>query len=230
MDLEIYAKGALEIMNDATSIFNVDRGKIVTDGVYDIKGYLNSKRIMWVLKESYGTENGYRLFADEYWDKPEENRDKILMHMKQNLTLRRLTQISYALENELEVSEARLKVLQPYEYVNTLRTIGYVNTGKKISGSSSTTSYSRLRQLYKEGGELVLKQLALYKPHIIVFAGTFNVYNENNRFAPKGEGENIYELRGCKWGKPLIVSAYHPAARVNQDKYFESILSVRNFC
>ena len=185
MDLEIYVNRAREIMNDAPSIFKVDQEKIVIDGVYDIRGYLNSKRIMWVLKESYGSENGYKLFDDEYWNKPSENRDKILMHMKKNLTLRRLAQISYALENNLEASEARQKVLEPYEYVNTLRTIGYVNTGKRISGSSSTTSYSRLRQLYREGGELVLKQLELYKPRIIVFAGTFNVYNEKIGLGPK---------------------------------------------
>lgn len=227
--MKIDDKEIVKVENEIKRIFGPPN-KIVYDGVYDIRGYLNSKRIMWVLKESYGSENGYRLFEDEYWDKPEENRDKILMHMKQNLTLRRLAQISYALENELEASVVRQKVLEPCEYVNILRTIGYVNTGKKISGSSSTTSHSRLRQLYKEGGELVLNQLELYKPQIIVFAGTFNVYNEKNRFRPKGEGENIYELCGCRWGNPLIVSAYHPAARVNQDKYFESILRVRKFC
>lgn len=230
MDLEMYAKRAQEIMNDVLSIFKVDQGKIVIDGVYDIKGYLNSKRIMWVLKESYADgrdDCGYRLFEDTEWNDLVLNHDKIIKHMNGNRTLKRIAQISFALKQGLCVKQARAHELTPEEYVKTLRSVGYVNTGKVI-GTSSSTPMSRLRKLYKQGGDIVLSQMALYKPQIVIFAGTFNVYNEKNRFSP--QGENMYKLCDCRWGNPLIVSAYHPAARVNQDKYFESILRARNFC
>lgn len=107
-----------------------------------------------------------------------------------------------------------------------LKQIAYINLSKMPA--NTTTSMSALREKFKIWRPIVLKQIAVYNPDILIFGNTFQYLKKdlfNGREIPHKDYDGFWAY---SFEEKLYVWAYHPGARIKQEKYVNTIVQIVN--
>ena len=162
-------------------------------------------KILWILKE-----------VNHDGDLDEWNMCEILQDIKTNYGIEKgfartfapIVHLSYGLINRKKWTEV------PYHYddpniIDILKNIAYINV-KKTSGGSRIHN-SSLQNAYNENQEKLYKQINSISPDIIIYGGTFHLFEkDNNKYL---KNKNVKHI-----------SAYHPAqSTITQEEYFNRI-------
>jgi len=193
--------------------------KIIYDGVPFPEKYLSSKyRLLWILKESYETNNryGWHVIGGEAKPNPK-------MH-KQG-TLRQVCRISYGILHNCfhkEVSKANEN-----DFVDVIQQIGWINLNKIAAGKTSPNDLTPQYNIWKD---VLKEQIETYNPNIIICGNTLQYFSQDNYFEkPKGirhsfkEGKQFcyYPLKDR-----LYINIHHPSYRfTNWNKRIDEIVN-----
>ena len=207
----------------------------IADGVVDVSSYVKSKRrLMWVLKEAYDCfdENnmpwggGWRFFSEEQSCAPSV--------VNGSPTFRKIAYTSGILADDaFDRYESMPWLSETPELCKVLRRIAYINTGKMPGGLR--TSGDRLLACYSEWRDVLWKQIKLYDPDVLIFAGTLDVYAKDmgidlSRSLKTYSYEGTSYVDVYSWNGKGVFYAYHPASFTNQEKYVDLLVdAVRDF-
>jgi hypothetical protein len=163
------------------------KNKIIRDGVAFPEKYVDSKpRILWILKESYETNERYGWHASEI-DKPHP------AMKKKGKTLRQVCRISHAIlhySDEAEVSKAIHDNLDDVALVKAIGQIGWINLNKIAAEKRSPVNLTPQYTIWKD---VLKEQIKAYSPEIIICGHTLEYFsNDNNYFELPREEKKIF--------------------------------------
>jgi len=201
-----------------------EKYNIIIDGIVNPKEYFESEiKILWILKEPYDLDNdgagGWRI-TDKLND---ENY---------------LNDIGGAKTTWYPIIYATFGILHgfmPYddmddieklpEMAHVLRKTAFMNVQKFPAGT--TTNNRDIQNAYIEHKEILLGQIATYKPDIIIGGNTISYFIEvlGLNDTHKGYDENDYWFKDNQ----LFIDAGHPSQRVSKEdkeNYVDDIVRV----
>ena len=208
---------------------------IVIDGLTNPILYENAPvRILFVLKEAYDTEGD----NVESWNHTDYLRDSdfYILDKKDYPTHYVVSKISSGLLHNWLFSNPQYEKLwaddtTAPEILSDFQSIGWVNIGKFPAPGQSSTSSSRLHEVYNDWKDVLFAQIEVYDPDIIIFGGTFGVIEEDldNSDNPFYGLEYLFKEGATKAYKDkkgrLLLSTYHPSQRtIQREKYVNSII------
>lgn len=187
--------------------------KPILDGVRDIVGYLRQPiRVAWLLKEPYdGLDafgrpcgGGWRLFT-------QDTQEKFVNDVAGSSTARNLAYVMYGSLNDLHWNDIPSAAREPM-VAETVKQVAWLNVSK-LPGYTSTrhdvlrTAYAMTWRPY------VLRQLALYRPDVIVFAKTFWVMNKDFADAQEVPKHTNNRVRYLRHGDQVLLDTQHPSIK-----------------
>ena len=193
-------------------------------------------KIMWVLKEAYHKvvngkpEGGGWSFEERLSDEKDpfpfgegvesKNTWINILYVSYGIQqgLKKLPKNEFGLNDDIKVDEAILKKLA---FVNASKMPGLKNT-----------KMSELKQKHEIWKDIVLQQIKEYKPNIIIFGGTFELYKDmlkldstpKNGFLLNKNRKVKFRVSAYKKGDTVFIDTYHPL-RISQ-KGVNKILEV----
>ncbi len=196
----------------------------ITDGVYNVKEYLNSNvKILWLLKEPYcegdGTGGGWNLAE-------EAEKHSWFFPLVKNPTFITMAYTSYCLlENKFYDEPGVPWLNENNDAVNkAMLKIAHININKMPGWTRST--WSGVANQYPVWKAIIFKQIEAINPEIIICGNTFSILQDDlsvdelNRVEVKPEISFISYAYGSK----LIIDAYHPAqTQITRETYVDSI-------
>lgn len=196
----------------------------VYDGVYSIDDYLESNpKVMWILKEPWGNvEEGHICGGGNYiFDDLEEDPEKIGKIKSWQMIIYTM----YGYLNGCKWKDME-NIYDDIDMINVLKQIAYVNVSKMPGYSRSLDK--NIRQSYFNWKTILHKQIKIYDPDVIVFGGTYSLFEKDWARGAKYQGYikdavYWYELEDKK-----LIEAYHPNARVKKELYVDSIIQLLN--
>lgn len=198
-----------------------DKIEAIADGVADAEAYLSSyPRIAWVGKEPYDAVDEFGNPCDGGWSLTEGFRNTKDWSIP---TWKQVIYAMYGLRNNLHYNEMDYIQNNP-KMGDVMQAIAWVNLSKmpRLSTSSDKKYISDYREYWRP---IVQKQLAFYKPDVIIFCNTLAEACLED-FFPEGKEPDecvYYNDSDCficvyKNGNQLLLDAYHPGARFSEEK------------
>lgn len=194
----------------------------ITDGVYNVKEYLNSKpKILWLLKEPYCEGDG----TGGDWDLAEEaEKHKWFFPLIKNPTYSTMAYTSHSLLENLKYDDEPW-LNEKDDVVNkSLIKVAHININKMPGWTRST--WSGVANQYRVWKAIIFKQIEAINPEIIICGNTFSILQDDlsvdelNRVEVKPGISFISYAYGSK----LIIDAYHPAqSQITRETYVDSI-------
>ncbi len=198
----------------------------IYDGVTDIEGYLASNpKIMWILKEPYDdfTQSGKYRGGDWYFTEHFKKKDV----WKDETMWKVMIQINYAIRNGLKWKELDYIENNP-NMADELRKIAYINVGKMPAGTTSPNNH--IQECYKIWKDILFEQIKLYKPNVIIFGYTFELFAEDLGIIDKPvltvSGQwfsNLYQKDNM-----ILIDAFHPSRKGGEDGSHDYVTSIIN--
>lgn len=208
----------LEKLADIDSRIKQIASNAICDGIVDLDSYHAApKKILWVLKEVNSEDD------DGDWDLREAIRELKTEHgIKKgwDKTFSSIVYVTYGILHSKKWDEI------PYTYddpsvVDVLKSIAYINVKKFPGGARANPD--EIRQAYLDNKELLWDQINLINPEIIIFGGTFYLF-ENDIDANNKAPFNSCNL--IKSSDKRFIDAYHPQyIGLTREKYFKDIIS-----
>ena len=195
----------------------------VTDGVMDIDEYLKSSpRIMWVLKEPWDDVDENGIPCGGGWNMSEVFKKDDAW---KNRTWQPIIYASYGIINRYLWNDMDW-IRDDTSMANVLKKIAYINVSKMPGYTQSNNG--KIRLAYKNWREILLGQIRIYKPQVIIFGYTFELFKEDlvgmdaepiyrdNRII------HVYEKDGVK-----LLDVYHPNQRIiSREQYVNAIIKL----
>jgi hypothetical protein len=199
---------------------NLTEKELIVDGIVSEEEYLdinNKYKIMWILKEGYNDNLGFKLGTDLL--KPEERTKKA--SGKIIPTLRGMIYVTYGLLNDKSSEEMDLHKINS-EMVKVLTRIAWVNISKACGKSNSPNEH--IAKEYNYWKEILFKQIKTYGPDIIICGNTLPYLSMDNFFEKmrrKTFGPNP-KNRYCYYPLKdrLYINTYHPAAYKHKKNFW----------
>ena len=205
-----------------------DKCNIISDGIVNPKEYYESEiKILWILKEPYDKDNegaGGWPITDLLNDKDNDFAFlKILGGAK--TTWYPIIYVTYAILNEFVLFDNMDDIEKLPEMAHILRKIAFINVQKFPAGT--TTNNSDIQKAYKEHSEILLQQIATYKPDIIIGGNTLSYFIQDLGLtdAHKDYDENYFWIKDNQ----LFIHAGHPSQRgsaEDKENYVDDIVRV----
>jgi hypothetical protein len=201
---------------------NLTEKELVFDGVVSEEKYLdknNTKyKIMWLLKEGYEGDLGFKLG----WDliEPEE-RDKKVKNNKKNPgyiipTLQGMAYVTYGLLKDKFFEEMPQEITP--EMLEVITRIAWVNISKTVGPKSSKKE--DLKKKYDFWKEILFEQIKTYLPDILIFGNTFN-YFRNDWQKHFSQYKNKWkEIKTCHPSYP-----FRENAGININEYVKNVIN-----
>ena len=177
------AKTLKELQNDMSEkinrrarelgLFN-DKCEPVTDGVTDIDEYLKSSpRIMWVLKEPWDDIDENGIPCGGGWDMSElfEKDDAW-----KNRSWQPIIYVSYGIINRCLWKDMDW-IRDDTSMAEVLKKIAYINVSKMPGYTQSDSE--KIWWAYTNWRDILLEQIKMYKPQIIIFGYTFELFKND---------------------------------------------------
>ena len=197
----------------------------VTDGIFSAESWLNSPlKVMWILKESYDD------FVDGKpagggWSIPKDGFNNPLKFASSSRTMKTLTYTSYGILNNKKWDEIHWLEDEP-AVADCLKQIAYINLSK--IPADTTTSMAGLGKKFEIWKPIVIKQIAVYNPDVLIFGNTFQ-FLEKDLFKGKEIPHKDYDgFYAYNFEGKLYIWAFHPGARMKQEKYVNTIVQIVN--
>ena len=200
--------------------------KPITDGVIDIKKYLESDiKIMWVLKEPYddfddegNPEGGGWSMTDGFIEN-----DKIKEEAKKISSWKLMAYTTYGIRTKCHYDDLPW-ISDEQGVIESLLGIAYVNISKMpgLTNSSSTDLY----ECYENWKKLLFKQIDIYNPDVIIFGGTIapfwhDLLSNGITYTHSNGAIDVYSYKGKK-----MIDAYHPNPKKEKwEVYADSIIN-----
>lgn len=194
-----------------------DERGIIYDGVGNIEEYVKSSpKVMWILKEPWDTELDNSFCVYDY---------NITQGTRLNTTIRNMTFSMECFQKDMTYEQLPSLSTTPAKFKETeervkqaLGQIAYINISKILAGRA--TSDERLHQMWNDWHSLVMKQIKIYEPDVIIFGGTFHVFESKSLglpvLLPQEPGKkgtfNVYETN-MNSKKVTLIETNHPAYR-----------------
>lgn len=197
--------------------FETTSQKLMNDGIVNIDEYYNSPiKIMWILKEPYDkNENG----QSGGWSMTNALDNGALGKGRDSKTWTRIIHSSFGILNNFERYEKAIQFNDKEKIREVLKKIVFVNV-KKIPGDTTTTA-TTLTNAYRQNKEVLIKQIATYRPDIIIGGKTLHLFKKDL----KVEKENELEAGHFFLKNQLYINTLHPAQRnISTDKYVNKII------
>jgi hypothetical protein len=201
----------------------------ISDGIVNPEKYLNSKlKILWILKESNDVENN----EGGGWSLTDtinkiNNWEEQVQKGNSYRTLQRMIYTTFGLLNNF-IPWQEIPSIYNSEVFEAYKQMGYINI-KKIPGINRVSA-NQIQIAYDEYKEILLKQLATYKPDVIIGGNTLSYFYEDlgfNEMTKKtAEVTTFYSDY-----QRIYVDAYHPAFFSVKEQIFcdEIITGVKNW-
>lgn len=224
------AKTLKELQNDMSEkinrrarelgLFN-DKCEPVTDGVTDIDEYLKSSpRIMWVLKEPWDDIDENGIPCGGGWDMSElfEKDDAW-----KNRSWQPIIYVSYGIINRCLWKDMDW-IRDDTSMAEVLKKIAYINVSKMPGYTQSDSE--KIWWAYTNWRDILLEQIKMYKPQIIIFGYTFELFKndliglDTEPIYRDDDVIHVYEKDGMK-----LLDVYHPNQRkISRGLYIDSII------
>lgn len=204
----------------------------IGDGIVNYEEYLNSSpKILWLLKESYDTEND----GEGGWSMAEllnrENvYEKFLKKTKSKNTWYPIIYTSYGILKNESCYEDIPFIEDDESVILILKKIAFININK-LAGKS-TTNMSELRSKFQENTIILKNQIKLYNPDVIIGCKTLDMYLN---LLDLGKVEVKKSKLGTEYyfnENRLYIDAYHPGKigisrykNVNEN-YVDDLISI----
>lgn len=199
---------------------NHSKDYFIADGIVDPSIWNNTeqKRILFVLKEAYGTDWGEATLAT--WLKS--------CH-PQHRMWKRVARLVYGIQNTTETSIMRYKPeLSDKEHAEALDQIAVVNLKK--SYGHSTSNYDEIAEYAEYDKEEIKKELELIDADIIVCGSTFKtlyeIVYEKRPLNDKEKNDNWFYYMNLDGKRRLYIDFYHPANQWPDLMNYYSLISI----
>lgn len=190
-----------------TKVINHGVDFFIPDGIVnqDVWNNGNQKRILYVLKEAYGTDWGNKTLAS--WLRIDHPRTRIWS---------RIARLTYGIEHSEKDGIARYKeYLSDAEHAAALDQIAVLNLKK--SGGESTSNYDEIDAYAAADRNEILAEINLIDPEIIVCGSTFGSLLTKvlcrTALTDKTRNDNWYYYMEICGKERLVIDYYHPANR-----------------
>ena len=198
--------------------------KIITDGVVDEQEYYKSGvKILWILKEAYDKDND----GECRWSLSKKiGMDDFLKDVGGvKTTWYPIIYATYGILHGFMSYEDMDDIEKRPEMDHILRKIAFMNVQKFPAGT--TTNNSDIQKAYKEHSEILLQQIATYKPDIIIGGNTLSYFIQDLGLtdAHKDYDENYFWIKDNQ----LFIHAGHPSQRgsaEDKENYVDDIVRV----
>lgn len=203
----------------------------IYDGVADIESYLKSSlKIMWVMKEPYDDmdENDMPIGGGWYmWDAFKNEKA-----WKQK-SWKGMTYATYGFRNNLYYDKLPA-IRQNKNMLDVLKGVAYINMSK-MPGLRNTPK-SKAQSYYNLWKDILYKQMVVYEPDVIIFAGTFSFFYNSDEldssvqecFVNPDIDPNIkaivYKYDG-KW----LISVRHPSRDGEKEVYIDTLIDALKY-
>jgi len=198
--------------------------KIITDGVVNEQEYYNSGiKILWILKEAYDKDND----GDCTWSLSKKigTDDFLKVVGGAKTTWYPIIYATYGILNGFMPYDDMDDIEKLPDMAHVLRKTAFMNVQKFPAGT--TTNNRDIEKASKEHKEILLEQIATYKPDIIIGGNTISYFIEalGLNDTHKGYDENDYWFKDNQ----LFIDAGHPSQRVSKEdkeNYVDDIVRV----
>lgn len=194
-----------------------NREGIIFDGVGDIDAYLNpnSLKIMWILKEPWDIEkdNSFRIY--DYNITQNEKLSDTIRNMTFFMECFLIDGMTYEQLPSLSTTPAKFKETKE-RVKKALGQIAYINISKVLG--ENNTNHERLQELWNKWNSVIKVQIENYKPDVIIFGGTFCVFEGISEIDSAhlvnviGEGDLVKVHETTMYSKPVtLIETDHPS-------------------
>jgi hypothetical protein len=185
---------------------SLTKKELIWDGIVSEEKYLdvtNKYKIMWILKEGYNDDLGFKLGTDLL--KPEERTKKASRKIAP--TLRGMIYVTYGLLNGKPFEEMNAHKIDS-EMIEVLTRIAWVNISKASGKRKSEPKH--IKNEYDFWKEILFRQIKTYSPDILIFGGTF-CYFKNDWFKHSGVLPPAAKYFSKYQNDGLVISTCHPS-------------------
>lgn len=177
--------------------------KIIYDGVAFPKKYTDSNpRVLWLLKESYETNNCYGWHVS--------NIEKPIPQMHKNGTLRQVCRISYSILNNSNYYKN--SSVSDIELLDSFQKIGWININKIAAGKKSPNDLTFRYNIWKD---ILKEQITTYDPDIIICGNTLQYLTRDNFFEKSSNNRRAFKegRQYCYYllKDRLYINIHHPS-------------------
>lgn len=197
--------------------------KPIPDGITNTELYTQApQKILFILKEAYDEKDGDKGMGD--WDHDDLLSNLTYTDLKRKATYNRVSKLTSCIFRTSSFSEFLNAKYSEKEMMEDFRSIAWINVGKYPAPKGTKTDNSRLQQAYKFWKPILLKQIASYKPDIIIFGATFYLFKED-LIGMFGIHEVISPWIYKDKCNRLYIATGHPANRISDQEYIDSIVN-----
>lgn len=206
-------KERIESLKSEIKLLELEGIAPICDGPINVESYYNSEvKVLWILMEPYGIEEGGADYSEWYqdWLKEYDLNSSTNTWMK-NPTWKIVSLVSHAIFNGLFVKEMIDRGSKAI--LNSLGKIAWVNIRKVPHKNGSKVVRSDIISQLNVNSEILRKQVELLSPHVIICGGTFEILYEG-KFVPVF-GEYRGSIGDCDFrtgpNNNIVIDVKHPA-------------------
>ena len=201
-------------------IINHAEDYFIADGIVDssIWNDIEHKRILFILKEAYGTDWGEATLAT--WIKNS--------HPKHRMW-KRVARLVYGIQNTTETYMSKYRPqLSDKDHADALDQIAVVNLKK--SNGKSTSNYDEIAEYARYDKEEIKKELELIDADVIVCGSTFKtlyeIVYEKQPLPDSEKNDNWFYYMDLDGKRRLYIDFYHPANQWPDLMNYYSLVSI----
>lgn len=205
------------VIREHSKQFETPKRKLIIDGIANAKEYYNSPiKIMWVLKEPYcDKQNG-----GGDWSMAEGLEVRALgKKTDSQSTWHPIIYSTYGILHDFVKYEKIPDISGNQNISSVLKKIAFINVQKLPAGTR--TSELVLKTAYQNNKEILLAQIAIYKPDIIIGGKTLHLLKEDLKITKEGE----LKFGHFSKAKTLFINTFHPAqTKITRSEYVNKII------
>ena len=196
--------------------FEKPNQQLMNDGIVNVSEYYNSPiKIMWILKEPYDKEDN----DGGGWSMSEALNNGGLGNGKDASTWQPIIYSTYGILNNFIKYEKMPKIADTKNMNLILRNIAFVNV-QKLPGKTKTSDVA-LKVAYQKNKEILLAQIATYRPDIIIGGKTLHLFKDDLKITKENELKFGHFLKD----KMLFINTFHPAQKkIKKSEYVNKII------
>lgn len=196
--------------------FEKPNQQLMNDGIVNVSEYYNSPiKIMWILKEPYDKEDN----DGGGWSMSEALNKGKLGNGKDASTWQPIIYSTYGILNNYVKYEKMPKITDMKNMNLILRNIAFVNVQKLPA--KTRTSDAALKNAYQKNKEILLEQIATYRPDIIIGGKTLHLFKDDLKITK----ENELKFGHFSKDKTLFINTFHPAqTKITKSEYVNKII------
>ncbi len=199
-----------------------DISTVIRDGIVNLEAYSAAKvRILWILKEVNDNGGGDWDLRDYINDGLYANKETQKRNRNWKVTYSPMIYTTWGILNDFDEWDNIPDIDNDYpeEMIDILKQTAVINV-KKFPGTSRT-NVSELWRFYEYHKDIVLEQIRLYKPDVVIGAGTLDIFGKDAGVDMEVYRTQRYFLHDGK----VFLGAYHPGqTQITKKEYVSDLI------